>query len=179
MQFGHEFKNFGKYQVGQELGSGNYAQVYQAIDTEHHRKVALRILRKVAPDVLEAEQKGAQYHEMLSLNPNTSRYVPTFFDAGTIDGHFYVAMEFVEGAPPKPTGSLSTAVDLGIQLTEALDQFHHVDFEVDRKRVKAVVHGDLKPDHIRVTSTGIKFLDFGFVKALTLTRRNETCDFIN
>ena len=91
-----------------------------------------------------------------SLNhPN----ICTLFDVGSQDGIEFLVMEYVEGETlgarlgkgPLP---LDQSLKYGAQVADALDKAHR----------GGVVHRDLKPGNIMLTSNGAKLLDFGLAK---------------
>jgi eukaryotic-like serine/threonine-protein kinase len=175
-------KTISHYRVVQKLGGGGMGVVYKAEDTRLHRFVALKFLPSVVTIGLVGHPQDPQNVDRFrrearaasSLNhPN----ICTIHDIDEFEGHPLIAMELLEGqtlreriaagAPSAmPAGECEprsplppdTVVELATQIADALDAAHS----------KGIVHRDVKPANIFVTSRGVaKILDFGLAK-LTL-----------
>jgi serine/threonine protein kinase len=89
------FNRLGPYEIHEEVGRGGMASVLLATDTRTNRRVALRLVStREAPDVLSAEQRGAELQEQFC---RVSSFVPELYERGSTGGYLYVAMEFVDG----------------------------------------------------------------------------------
>jgi eukaryotic-like serine/threonine-protein kinase len=152
------------YTVIKKLGAGGMGVVYEAEDTRLGRHVALKFLSRDIeqdPNALERFKQEARAASALN-HPN----ICTIYAIEECDGQHFMAMELLEGQSldskieghPLP---LDKILDIGIQITDALDVAHH----------KGIVHRDLKPANIFLTTRGqAKILDFGLAK-LTHDRR--------
>src|SRR5688572_2922193 len=147
-------QSLAQYRIESVLGTGGMGVVYQARDTRLQRRVALKVL---APDRLDERSRERLRAEALMLSSVSHTNVATVFDFGCEQGIDYLVMEFVPGRTldellrdaPFPTGRV---VSLGAQLAQGLAAAH----------ASAVVHRDIKPGNLRVTSEGLlKILDFG------------------
>jgi serine/threonine protein kinase len=176
-------RRLGKYEIRHKLGRGGMADVYLADDTVLGFPVALKLIEYAADadtrDSIEAERRGAELQARLAeIDPRVVRV----YDAGDLDGYFYVAMEYIEGQDLAELmrGRLEVefAVDTAIAVAQTLHNAHLLAAVLGGKEYRGVVHGDVKPRNIRIDSHGeVRVLDFGIAKALSLSRRVTRNEF--
>jgi eukaryotic-like serine/threonine-protein kinase len=147
----------GPYEILTPLGVGGMGEVYRARDTRLDRTVAIKIL----PDHLSADpvRKQRFEREAKTISSLNHPHICVLYDVGHQDGTDYLVMECVEGETlakrlEKGPLPLEQVLKYGTQIAEALDKAHR----------SAVVHRDLKPGNIMLTSGGAKLLDFGLAK---------------
>jgi serine/threonine protein kinase len=177
-------RKLGVYEIRQKLGRGGMADVYLAQDTVGGYPVALKLIEHSADtdtiDSIAAERRGAELQARLAaIEPRVTRVYGT----GDVDGIFYIAMEYIDGqdlAELMRRGPLAVgfATEVAISVARALASAHGLDVEIDGRDFKGIVHGDIKPKNLRITSRGeVRILDFGIAKALTLSRRLTRNEF--
>ena len=134
----------GRYRVVERIGHGAMGDVYEAIDEDIGRRVAIRVM----PPDQDNGVTGQVTH------PN----VVTVFDRGDDHGRPYVVMELLDGLPlpeylHRPEAqSLHAKTALMLQVCDGLRAAHDL----------GVVHGHLKPGHVLVQPSGVvKLLDLG------------------
>ncbi|BDC49458.1 hypothetical protein F183_A17740 [Bryobacterales bacterium F-183] len=153
---------FGPYRCDAILGAGGMGTVYRAVrqDGEFDRKVAIKVLR----GSLRSEfYKRRFLTERGILARLAHESIATLLDGGTTpEGEPYLVMELVEGE------RLDAYCDQHrLSVTERLRLFEQVLHAVEYAHRSLVVHRDLKPGNILVTSEGkVKLLDFGTSKLL-------------
>jgi tRNA A-37 threonylcarbamoyl transferase component Bud32 len=178
------FQRVDRFEIVRRLGRGGMADVFLARDTVTDREVALKILDiasdRDAQEALAAERRGALLQERLcALDP----HVPTVYAHGEAGEIFFISMEYVDGEDlssviRRGTVPADRAVEIAIELCDALSTAHSTNFTADGETFHGVIHGDIKPKNIRITPTGaVKVLDFGIAKALTLSRKLTRNDF--
>ena len=177
------FNRLGPYEIVEPIGSGGMAHVYLATDTRTDRRIALRLVPigrdHDSQEILEAERWGARLQAEFSAS---CPLVPRVYDHGELTGYLYVAMEYLDGENlsdviargPLPA---ARALEIASQLCRFLEAAHTFETVVDGRPLRSLIHGDLKPRNIRLTSSGLKVLDFGVAKALSLSRKVTRTDF--
>lgn len=153
----------GPYRLEREIGRGGMGVVYLAsrADDQFDRRVAIKLLH---PGVDSGELLDRFRNERQILanldHPNICR----LFDGGIGDnGEPYLVMEYVRGAQPIDAHcdqhrlTIRDRVRLFVQVCDAVRHAHRI----------LVVHRDLKPDNILISSDGhVKLMDFGLAKNL-------------
>ena len=157
-----------RYLVGQLLGAGGMAQVYEGEHLATERKVAIKVVQPRLVSDPAMVERFRQEAQMLALiaHPN----VVAVEDFGTLpDGALFMVMELLRGESlhdvlKRDTLDPLVALDIAAQLCEAVQAAH------DRN----IVHRDIKPGNVHLQraagdTTGgveVKVLDFGIAKML-------------
>jgi serine/threonine protein kinase len=178
------FNRVGPYEILEPIGSGGMAQVFLSLDTRSQQRVALRLVPvgrdREAREILEAERLGARLQHEFS---NVCQLVPRVYEHGELPDYLYVAMEYLDGENlsdviGRGRVQADRAVSIALELCGFLEAAHAFEVTVEGRPLRSLLHGDLKPRNIRVTSNGrIRVLDFGMAKALSLSRKVTRTDF--
>ena len=130
----------GPYEIVAPLGAGGMGEVWKARDTRLNRIVAVKRLKARHSARFEQEARA-----IAALN---HPHICQIHDIGPD----YLVLEYIDGKPLKGPAQAVEALRLAAQIAEALEAAHR----------KNVIHRDLKPGNVLVTSEGIvKLLDFG------------------
>jgi eukaryotic-like serine/threonine-protein kinase len=155
-------KRIGAYQIVEEIGSGGMGEVYRAfrIDDEYQKQVAIKLVRAGQDSGFVVSRFKNERQIMASLDhPNIAR----LFDGGTTEeGVPYFVMELIEGEP------IDEYCHHGqLPVPERLKLFLQICSAVQYAHQRLIIHRDIKPGNILVTSGGVpKLLDFGIAKIL-------------
>ncbi len=155
-------ERIGAYELLSELGRGGMGIVYLArrADDEFQKKVAIKLVSaSLADDVALGRFRSERQISASLDHPHIARLL----DGGTTEaGEPYFVMEYVEGEP-----LLRYCDTRKLSVRERLRLFQDVCAAVQYAHQSLVVHRDLKPGNILVTSGGeAKLLDFGIAKML-------------
>jgi len=145
----------GDYEVVRELGTGGLGKVYEVRHAISQRAEAMKIL---LPDQRATAEMGERFRrEIQMLGALSHPHIASLHNAFYHDGQLIMVMELVSGETLR---SKSTSMLLSVphvlkysrQILSALDYAH----------THGVVHRDMKPSNIMITSEDeIKLLDFG------------------
>jgi Tol biopolymer transport system component len=134
------------------------AEVYRARDTRLGREIALKVMNEVFsrdPELIRRFEQEARLAGSLN-HPN----LVAVHDVGVHEGAPYLVTELLEGESLRKRLSrgritTNTALEWASEMASGLAVAH----------ARGVIHRDVKPDNVFVTSEGkVKLLDFGIAK---------------
>ncbi|MDL2259069.1 protein kinase [Eubacteriales bacterium OttesenSCG-928-K08] len=156
-----------KYRLIELVGTGGMAHVYKAVQLNSpHKLVAVKILKEeFSEDAAFLRRFDQEAQAVLDLsNDNIVRSV----DAGQDGPLHYIVLELVEGPTlkeyiqQKHLLAPRSVVSIGAQVLDALSHAHEM----------GIIHRDVKPQNIIVTSRGhVKLADFGIARNTASTTK--------
>ncbi|MEN9992709.1 MAG: hypothetical protein RLY83_279 [Actinomycetota bacterium] len=161
----------GRYRIQRLLAHGGMASVYEALDLQLHRQVAIKVLSsQLSGDQLFREKFLTEARVAAALNhPN----LVNIYDQGQHGDATYLVLELVRGTTLRhvlddfKTIDPERAVELMKAVLEGLDAAHRAD----------IIHRDIKPENILLSNEGrIKLSDFGLAR--TVDNRTEAKDVL-
>lgn len=152
-----------RYQVRRVVADGGMGRVYEALDMQERRNVALKVLHPdVAGDQVAVERFKREF-EVSKLLPH-DHIVEVLDFQPTNDGSFALVMEYLYGEELRATLKRESTISPA-RMVRMLSQ---VALGLDGAHEKKLVHRDLKPDNLFLCQTSegdtVKLLDFGSVK---------------
>ncbi len=150
----------GHYEIRSKLGAGGMGEVYLAQDTKLDRKVALKILpAELASNRERMERFVREAKSAAALNHPNIAHV---YEIGESQETHFIAMEFIDGAPLRDRIHRDQA-----PLAKLHNYLNQVEEGLAKAHSAGIVHRDMKPDNIMITSDDYaKILDFGLAKLI-------------
>ena len=160
----------GRYEIRDLIGSGGMAEVHLGYDKRLSRIIAIKLLRSdIAGDPTFQARFRREAQSAAALNHPT---IVAVYDSGEEEitapngatrSVPYIVMEYVEGHTVREllgdgdAVPIPEAVEITTGVLDALEYSHRA----------GIVHRDIKPGNIMLTSTGaVKVMDFGIARAM-------------
>lgn len=160
----------GRYQLGNLIGRGGMADVYEGVDTRLGRIVAIKLLKSdLANDPnFEARFRQEAQSSARMAHPTIVR----IYDAGEEEGvdyngnkirRPYIVMEFVKGVVLR-----DLLHKRRLTIEEALEYTDGVLTALSTSHRSGIIHRDIKSANIMITEAGaVKVMDFGIARAMS------------
>ncbi len=158
-------QRLGKYRIERRIANGPVAAVYQAFDTIHGTRVALKVPHVGAMD----EYFLADFRREARLAPKLDHAnILPIRDASFIEGHFVISMPLGERSLAERMRkrlATATALDYLDQALAAVAHAHH----------RKIIHCDIKPDNFIIfPGNQLKLGDFAFSKIAQRTLKRAS-----
>jgi serine/threonine protein kinase len=149
----------GRYKLLRRIGAGGMGVVFEAVDTELGRRVAVKMVR-MRDGATALSRQERLVHEARALARLDHPNVVTIHDVGVVDTAVYITMAYIEGVTlmtwvrerrPSRQQLLAVFVELGRGLAAA--------------HAAGLVHRDFKPSNVLIDGEGHpQIVDFGLAK---------------
>lgn len=150
----------GRYSMRGELARDGRSVAYRVTDTMLGRDVALRVFGEGAFD--KREGRDAFLRDARAAAQLNHPSIVAMHDAGLLDGHAFVATEYVEGV----TIEHALATQRRLDVPDALRAAAHVLEALDHAHGRSILHRDVRPSNIVKGQAGaVKLAGFGFASA--------------
>jgi hypothetical protein len=182
----------GRYRIDRELGAGGMGKVFEALDTQLKRPVAVKVLAVFGSKRFDPEARFRREAEALAAlqHPN----IVAIHEVGTDGDVNYLVMDLVRGAPldralklvkqhcgddpprrgeeltralPAPgDGTTRSQIELGSWFRTVARVASEIAHTLEAAHAKGLVHRDIKPGNIMLRADGSPLvLDFGLAGA--------------
>src|SRR5438105_4376679 len=170
---GEEVRTLGRYRVIAKLGQGGMAKVFLTVVPGPAGVQKLLVVKELRPELAHDEDIRTMFLDeaRLAARLNHPNVVQTY-EVGVERGHYFIAMEYLEGQPLNRLWRRMAAEHMPLEmqlkiLADALNGLHYAHELVDFDGTPLhVVHRDISPHNVFVTYDGqVKVVDFGIAKA--------------
>jgi len=166
---------FGPYELLRLIAAGGMARVYEARLTGPHGFVKRLAIKMMLPELAgDADFVAMLIDEAKIAVKLAHANVCQVLDLGLIDGRYYIAMEYVDGADLNRVvnRSLQEGVPIPFDVVAGIGQdicagldYAHAKVDEDGYPLR-IVHRDVSPANILLSMAGeVKIVDFGVAKA--------------
>jgi eukaryotic-like serine/threonine-protein kinase len=139
----------GRYRLRQRIGSGGMASVWLARDEVLIRPVAVKL---IDPELAKDSEFRERFREEARAAAALSHpHIVTVHDYGESGGTPYIVMELLTGGTLDERFPVPDVEQVIGEIASALAAAH----------AARIVHRDIKPTNVFLTSSGVKVLDFG------------------
>jgi serine/threonine protein kinase len=147
----------GRYEVEREIGRGGNARIFLATDS-NGLAVALKILH---PELLVSVAADRFLREIKLCSRLNHPHIARLLDSGEQEWLVYYVMSYAEGLTLRERldggqFSIPDTLRLAADLLDALDHAH----------TQGIIHRDVKPANVVLSSEGAILLDFGIARAV-------------
>ncbi len=174
----HTGSHFSRYEIDSKLATGGMAEVWRA-RLKGVRGFEKRIvLKTMLPQLAgRADLVDMFINEATLASAFNHPNVVHVFDFGQLEGRYFIAMEFVPGVTLRfahkrmlARGTrlpIAAALHVLVDVCEGLHAVHEL---ADARGPLGLVHRDLSPDNVILSTSGTaKLIDFGAARATTRT----------
>ena len=154
---------FGRYRIVRQVGHGGMGTVYEAVQENLGRSVALKVLLPQLSD--EADFRARFAREALALAALDSPHVIQVYDHGEESGQLFIATQLINGPDLQRLVSergplpLAVALDVVAQVASGLADAHGL----------GILHRDIKPSNVLLreghSDVHAYLCDFGIARA--------------
>jgi serine/threonine protein kinase/tetratricopeptide (TPR) repeat protein len=176
----------GKYRLLGQIGKGGMGTVWEAVELELNRSVALKIIKPRGKDGKPSTTAVGRFlREFRAMSRLRSPHVVTVYDHGSDEDRVYISMELLTGT------TLRSRIKGGGPLPPEMTMrvMRHMGRAIALAHQRGIVHRDLKPGNIFLcrpedaddddddVDFTTKVLDFGMAKSLSTPL--ATVDLVN
>jgi serine/threonine-protein kinase len=131
-------KAWDRYELVSFIGRGGMGDVWKARDPRLGRHVAIKFLRRDTPEIARRFAREAQVQARIDHDN-----VCQVYEVGDVEGHAYIAMQYISGGSLKEISDLATVrekVEIMVNVADGLHAAHQA----------GLIHRDVKPANILV-----------------------------
>ncbi|NWG16428.1 MAG: protein kinase [Chloroflexi bacterium] len=156
-------KKLGNYNIVEMLGRGGMARVYRGYDAKLNRYAAVKVFEAhLIPENEQEEYRKRFENEARAIAKLHHPNIVGVYQFDQLTTTYYMAMAFIEGRDLRHVLRNHAKNNTRMAYTEILQIIRDIGSALDYAHQEGVIHRDVKPSNIMVTSGGKAVLtDFG------------------
>jgi serine/threonine protein kinase len=159
----------GNYQIVREIGRGGMSIVYEAVDCENERPVALKVLSSMA--ALDQRRLRRFQNEAKIIGNLRHEHIVDIYGVGEAEGSNYIAMRYIDGQTldaysglPKPDHRQN---ELDRRVERVIAWMHQAAAALNYAHNEGVIHRDIKPSNLLIDENQKLWVtDFGLAHVI-------------
>jgi eukaryotic-like serine/threonine-protein kinase len=155
----------GRYEVEREIGRGGNARIFLARDPDK-TPVALKILH---PELLVSVAADRFLREIRLASKLNHPHIAKLLDSGERDWLVYYVMSYAEG----PTLRERLDGSPRLPIPETLRLAHDLLDALEHAHSQGIIHRDVKPANVVLSTDGAMLLDFGIARAVVASGTDQ------
>lgn len=158
---------FGQYRLTRLIGRGGMAQVYQAVQSNLERNVAIKVIPARIEQPSDHQFLDRFVNEARTLAKLPHPYIVPIFDFGVDSDWAYLIMEYITGGSLRDHLSSADQLNQRLRMPWALMILEQAALALDFAHQNGVVHRDVKPANMLLRHPQLLLLsDFGVATLL-------------
>jgi serine/threonine protein kinase/predicted hydrocarbon binding protein len=169
---------FSKYEIDSRLAAGGMAEVWRAKIKGAQGFEKRIVIKTMLPSLQNRPELVQMFISEAAVAAQLGHSnIVHVFDFGQLEGRYFIAMEYVPGVTLRIAHKRMVARGERLPITTVLhvmmdvcDALEHVHDAADGRGALGLVHRDLSPDNVIISTSGnAKLIDFGAARATTRT----------
>jgi serine/threonine protein kinase len=173
---------FGSYTLLKRIALGGMAELFFARGPDPVKGERDVVVKRILPNYSGEEAFVRMFVDEASLTSKLKHpNIIEIYDFDVVEGQYYIAMEFVQGADltdilercvaEGTRLSVAQCVTIAIELARGLDYAHRKEH---RGKPMTIIHRDISPHNAMITWEGhVKLMDFGIAKAAERSTKTQ------
>ncbi|MEZ4462176.1 MAG: protein kinase [bacterium] len=177
-------QTLGKFKLVRHIATGGMAEIWLAEQVGPGGFAKELVIKRILPHLAQDQQFTNMFLDEARLVAQlTHPKIAQIYELGQLDGHYFIAMEFVEGIDVagiiEQAQAKNRMLPIGIVVKMIIDTLEALDYAHDYTSRDGqpyhLVHRDVTPHNVLVSNDGIvKLVDFGVAKAKQNQSKTQT-----
>ncbi|MCI0742597.1 MAG: serine/threonine protein kinase [Gemmataceae bacterium] len=153
----------GRFELQKRIGSGQFGEVWQALDTQGQIEKALKIILRP----MDTEESKAELQSLEIIKRLNHPYLLRTESFWQEHDRLFIVMELADGSLRDLLKKCKKDELPGVPVLDLLRFFHNAAAALDYLHARGIVHRDIKPDNILLVDEFAKIADLGLAKLMS------------